>query len=180
MAEKSKIETELLEATGIKRKVAEKTQAYYTRLIDAVEQDVSDADWEGLGQATQNWINAGNKAIKAGKDIPGFEPTGDGATEKKSAKKTAKQDDGDDKPAGKKAAKKDTSAGARDGKKVGAQTMIKQLMIKDPKLTVDQLLEKLNAKGYSPTPLAVSSIRSGFRHSLKVIKDAGHLDEITL
>jgi hypothetical protein len=57
----------------------------------------------------------------------------------------------------------------------GAQTMIKQLLLKDPSMSTEDILAQLSKKGYSPTRQAATSIRSGFRHSLKVIKEAGML-----
>jgi hypothetical protein len=206
VAKVSAVEKELQEATGVKKKVAEKFQKYAVRLINAV-QELKDPEWEALSTETQEWVNDGAKAIKAEEDVDGFpedeaeaeeeneeaaeaapatrtrgggkttekETTsrrtsrGDGDEEKKSTRRTSSKDE-DKKP------KKERA----EGKQVGAQTMIKELMCDDPKATTEELLAKLAKKGYTPTPLAVSSIRSGFRHSLKVLDNAGKLKGMSL
>jgi hypothetical protein len=218
----SAVEQELLEATGVKRKTAEKPQKYLGRLIDAV-QELPDEDWEKLSSDTQNWVNAGAKAIKAEEDIDDFpadEPAeeeeaaaeeentrssrekpasktrgGGKTTEKETTSRRSRQSDGEEGDADKserRSSKRESTGGDKgdkggkekaaksERKPVGAQTMIKQLMIDNPKITTDELMEKLQKKGYTPTPLAVSSIRSGFRHSLKVIKEAGLLPKLEL
>lgn len=219
---KSKIEQELIDATSLKRKVAEKPQAWMTRLIKAA-QDLAEDDWEKLTEPTQLWVNAGTKAIKAEKDIPVF-PSDDGEEEeagedepeekparrssrraakeeededeeekpaRRSSRRAAKEeeDEEDEKPARKsrraarddddedeKPAKKSAKKAPASDRKVGAQTAIKKLLCKNPKLSTEDLLERLEKQGYSPTPLAVSSIRSGFRNTVKILNEAGLTD----
>jgi hypothetical protein len=62
---------------------------------------------------------------------------------------------------------------------IGAQYKIKELLLKNPKMSVEDLLEKLAPLGFKPTRTAVASIRSGFRHSLKVIMDKGGIPKNT-
>lgn len=68
--------------------------------------------------------------------------------------------------------KKSNGAASRG---TGAQTVIKQIMLKNPNISTDELIEKLASKGLKPTKVAVTSIRSGMRHTLNVMKDAGVL-----
>jgi hypothetical protein len=81
--------------------------------------------------------------------------------------KKAKADDDDDQE------ETDVKGKKTPRKPVGSQTAIKQFLLKDPNTTVDDLLKKCEAQGFSPSKMAVGSIRSGFRHSLKVIIEAG-------
>lgn len=94
----------------------------------------------------------------------------------KKSRKSASSDDEDEKPA-KKPAK---AAGNGTEKKTGAQSLIKKLLTKNPRLTVDDIHKKLVDKGYQTTPVAISSIRSGFRHTIKVLHEAGIATEVEL
>lgn len=190
----SAIEKELLAATGIKRRVAEPFQKYAGRLIEAIGELPND-DWEGLSKEAQDWNNVGAKAIKADKDVaefPGAEPEPEEdekssrkastrETSGRSTRRAAKDEEPEEerKPAKKAAArtssKKDDDEGG-GSRKVGAQLLIKQMLAKNPKLSPEDLMDRLTKKGYAPTPLAVSSIRSSFRNSMMVLKDAGMLD----
>jgi outer membrane biosynthesis protein TonB len=118
---------------------------------------------------------------EAGDDQPEDEEQEDDMPTKTAAKKKA--------PAKKKAAPKKTAAakpakteakpakaksnGAVRG--TGAQTVIKQIMLKDPAISTEDLIARLEKKGLKPTKVAVTSIRSGMRHTLKVMADAGVL-----
>jgi len=75
-----------------------------------------------------------------------------------------------------KPAKKAKGNGSRE---ISAQETMKVMILKKPSLTVDEIIEKLEAKGFKPTPtrLAVASIRSSFRNSLKVIINNGGIPE---
>lgn len=60
----------------------------------------------------------------------------------------------------------------------GASTMIKRLLIKNPAVTNAELQERLKADGINVTSISVSTIRSDFRHSLKVLHEAGFAKEV--
>jgi len=70
--------------------------------------------------------------------------------------------------------------GEKSARKVGAQTMIKKLMLKDPNISTKDVVEKLDKAGFKMSSLAVSTIRSGFRHSLKVIQEEGLLKSVKI
>ena len=60
----------------------------------------------------------------------------------------------------------------------GASTMIKRLLLKDSNITNAELMEHLKAHNIAVTSISVSTIRSDFRHSLKVLHEAGYALEI--
>jgi hypothetical protein len=54
------------------------------------------------------------------------------------------------------------------------KTAIKQLLVRDPALSVDQIFERLNF-GVTVSRTTVSGIMTEFRHSLRFIRQAGLL-----
>lgn len=62
----------------------------------------------------------------------------------------------------------------------GAQDFIKQEIMRNPNITREDLHEKVKKKGFKVSSLTVSTLRSGFRNSLKIIRDAGHLKGIDI
>jgi hypothetical protein len=189
----SKIETTLREATGIKPKSSEDTQEYYKRLIAAVQELPEDA-WEKLDTKAQKWVNDGAKAANAKEEIEAFpdaaadeeddevatksktaKKSGDKATADKADKKPATKKAADDKTEKKPAAKKEAKAEktVKKAKGSGLESTIKNLIIKKPSITSDELVEKLEAKSVKASRFTVVAIRAGFRHSIKVLQEAG-------
>lgn len=68
----------------------------------------------------------------------------------------------------------------KPSRRVGAQSLIKRLVLKDPQITVNDLVEKVTKQGYEVTRFAASTIRSGFRHSIKIIQEEGLLKNLKL
>lgn len=68
---KTKIETELLEASGVRKKVGETFQKYAHRLMSACL-DLKQDDWDQISDDAQDWVNKGAKQYNADKDIPNF------------------------------------------------------------------------------------------------------------
>jgi hypothetical protein len=60
----------------------------------------------------------------------------------------------------------------------GASTTIKRMMIRNPDVTNAELMEKLKEKHIDVTPISVSTIRSDFKHSIKVLQEAGFCQEM--
>jgi len=56
---------------------------------------------------------------------------------------------------------------------MGAPTIIKQMILKKPEITKDELAAALEKKGFKTSILTISTVRSDFRNSLRVMKDAG-------
>lgn len=65
-------------------------------------------------------------------------------------------------------------------REAGAQDFIKQEIMRNPHITREELHEKVKKKGFKVSSLTVSTLRSGFRNSLKIIRDAGHLKGIDI
>jgi hypothetical protein len=188
----SKIQTTLREATGLKPKSGEDTQEFWKRLIAAVQELPEDA-WEKLDTKAQKWVNDGAKAINAKEDIADF-PDAEAANEeddevatktktaKKGGEKTGKAptkkvaaDDKPEKKATKKEAKpeKEVKKPAATKRGSGLESTIKNMIVKKPTITSDELVEKLEAKQVKASRFTVVAIRAGFRHSIKVLQEAG-------
>lgn len=92
------------------------------------------------------------------------------------AKKKAAAKSNGKAPAAKKAAAPKKKAVKAMGQ--GAPTLIKQMVLKNPEISTAELTDKLKAKGLKVSSLTVSSIRSGFRHSIRILNEAGHCKNI--
>jgi outer membrane biosynthesis protein TonB len=200
MAEKtSKIEAKLIEVTKVKSKSGEDRQNFFKRIISAV-QELEEDVWESLDEVTQKWVNDGAKngnEAKAIADFPDLKSVKEDAVKTDKAEKAAKSDKAaDEKPTVKKKkeaavdkkpakkaepAKKEKAEPAKKAKvkaKVttrgsGLESQIKNLIIKKPMITADELVEKLTAKDVKASRFTVVAIRAGFRHSIKVLQEAG-------
>lgn len=65
-----------------------------------------------------------------------------------------------------------------EGKAASATTLLKKMLIKKPRMTTDEILEELDTKhDLQPTKMAVASIASAFKHSMRVLNEAGLLDD---
>lgn len=74
-------------------------------------------------------------------------------------------------PAKKAAAGKSTSGGV---KKISMRRALKQMVVKSPKLSVDDLIERLEKKGYDkPSKVTITTIRADTRDTIKVLNEAG-------
>lgn len=97
--------------------------------------------------------------------------------------RATEEEEPEDKPARRTAAKETKPAGraARkdpDAKGPSGTTLLKKMLIKDPAMKTDAILAELDEKhGLTMTPMACSSIRSAFIHSMKILDKAGHLSE---
>ena len=60
----------------------------------------------------------------------------------------------------------------------GASTLIKRMLLRNVHVTNAELMEKLREKNITVTAISVSTIRSDFRHSIKVLHEAGLCKEI--
>lgn len=92
------VESELVKATGLKKKSGETFQAWAERLITATS-ELAEEDWDALDAATQDWVNDGSRAMNKDKDIARF-PEDDAGEE-------APAEEADDKPRGRGRAAKD-------------------------------------------------------------------------
>lgn len=151
----SKIEKELLEASNLKPKKNEDSQAYRTRLCRAVAK-ISDDAWEGLSSEAQGWNNDAAEALKNSKDIADFPDAEEEVVEPtpKKEKETAK-----------------ASTAIHSNRKVSACHRIKTLVAKKPTITVAELSEKLKGQGLKVSDVTIATLRSDFRDSLRVLNE---------
>ena len=175
------MEMEVQKATGVKRKAKEGRQVYLKRLLHKADV-LSDDKFHDLPEATQCWIVAGAKAMNAGKDIADFpEEEKPPSASKKGGKVKKKVSSGDSPvPSGaKKARKKTPTAGKApkqppaEKKLSGVKVEIKKILLDNPKLSSQDIFAALKKKGLTTTIGTVTGIRSEFRHSLKVLVNAG-------
>lgn len=171
-----KIEAELIKATKFKAK--NKTgQRLLQSLVEAV-QKLSDEEWETLSDAAQRWTNDGVEAIQAGKPIPKFgkaEPEDDEEDEDEPAPPKAKKSK---KP--KKQVKATKGSKVSKPKATGVvgvgpnmNTMLKQLVLRNPKITNPEIMDALRGAGFEPTTFFIATAKSTFKHALRVIKQEG-------
>lgn len=124
----------------------------------------SEEDDEGDEETTAPSKSTGKKAA-------GEKAVQTSSPAKKSSKKT---DTSEAAPSSAKA--KTKTAPPAEGKKSGKVSMrraLKQIVIKKPKLGVDDLIEQLVKKGYDqPSRLTVTTIRADTRDTIKVLNEA--------
>lgn len=203
------VEVELQTATNIAPNKNEERQAYLTRLTTAAS-ELADEDFKKLSKSALAWVDASITAHNEDHPINDFpvveqpdvkEETVTAPTKKKSKKAKAPAEAKPEakpkkkvatpaEPKKKKVTAKPptTNVQAGNGKdrsdkparKVGAQTMIKRMVLKDPQISIDVVVERLEKAGFPISRMAASTIRTGFRHSLKVIQEEGLLKSIKL
>lgn len=76
-------------------------------------------------------------------------------------------------PAAGKSSKSAKNGGA--AKAGGGLTYVRELLVKNPDITVPDLAEKVKAKGFTVSTQTLHTTRSGFRQDLRVLQDAGLL-----
>lgn len=182
------IEQELLKVTKVRKQ--KDRQKFLASIVEEVN-DLPEDSWDALSAEVQKWFNSAVKAHKADKDIPDFpdseaeEPTEEEAEEAEEAT----TDDEEEAPKPKRAAKakngptpkKKAAAKETSMKKkaktpaTGASAMLKLLILKKPDISKEDIGERLKSKGMKVSPLTISTQRAEFRHSLKVLQEAGML-----
>ena len=160
-------------------------QRYLQALVVKIG-NMSTAQWNGLSKAAHDWANPAIRAYNIGDNeiIPDFPGGGPEPSEvvkppELEAKLKAKGKN--------KAVESEPAAPARKGRagrdddeggSEGVLTSVKMLLLENPDYTVPELKEKLKEKGLTSSPMAISSVRSSFRHTLRVLKDAGYLKKM--
>lgn len=161
----SKIEQELLEATGV-RYPSQDRQANLKALANAVDK-LSDKDWRNLHTPAQHWSNAAYDACRDGSPIKDFpdrvvQPT------KPNTKVAA---NGRSRPSSKPPASKPASRPASGRKTEGAPNTVVRLTYKNPKITREELLDKLKNKGLQCSPYTVSTTRSNAIAYARILRE---------
>lgn len=191
----SKIMKEIAKKTGEgQQDKGEDTQAYRHRLL-ASTRILTDDEWGVLSPRAQEWANEATKAENAGEELPDFpdeiEKTEVADDAPPSSTKTRSAKKGKDIPMSTKKKKlvakesvRKKSAGGSSTKKanssapkkrIGAQDFLKMEVLRDINISSDELMLKLKKKGFKVSDHTVSSMRSSFRNSVKMMQDAGYL-----
>lgn len=161
----STIEQELQAATRVK-----KVNDRQKHLETLVEKSLAlpDDRWQQLSPEAHAWVNSNVDAYNKQQPITDFDAA-------------SASPDGHPPQGAAGEATDTTETGAADAppagtrKRGGAQTRIKELIMGNPTMSVADLRDKIAAEGFGVSSLTVSTIRSDFLHSLRVVKDAGHL-----
>ena len=77
----------------------------------------------------------------------------------------------------KKAPKKESAKTTEGGKPRGGGVAIKEIMVRDPHISIEDLTAELHANSFSLTEFTIASIRSEFRQTLKVLNNLGVLSD---
>lgn len=225
----SKIEDEVLEATGISPKKGEDRADFLSRLTDYLDDNkkFTDKDYSALSDPAQKWVNSACTALGKKQDIPEFPAAEGNEGRAKSSKKEVEAESGEDEteevvtketkkapakaaakdekkavakptdikkvakdepkedekkaaPAKKEKVEKPAKAAAvkepKEKKKAGGKSAdLKKLILAKPARTNAELMELMTKKGHEITMSTLSTIRSGFLHSMQVIEDEGRL-----
>lgn len=165
----SAIEKELLAVTKLKDKKGEERDAYLKRLMLAVTK-ITDDDWATLSSEAQEWTNNGASANKKREAIADF-PDLPEAPEDEEADETAEQAEGEDEAEEESALEKAAEKPLRAGRKVSACHMIKQIVCRKPSSSVDEISQKIKAKGMKVSDVTIATMRSDTRDTLRVLND---------
>ena len=166
MAE-SKVEVEILETVKLKSKRGEQRQAYLERVMTAVTK-LDDKEWEMLSTAAQDWTNAAATSVKEDRDIADFSGFDTEEVVEESVEEAAAE------PA---PARKTRGQAKNNGtRKVSACHKIKTIVVKNPKITVDALSQKLKDIDLKVSDVTIATIRSDTRDTLRVLNDAGMIN----
>lgn len=199
---KISVRAELLKATGIEPKANETEQALAERVAEYVSEKVSDTDYAKLSKPAQAWFSACSEAADKGEPIPvldgGAAEDKPGAASKKaaapakkaiaSAKKAAAA------PAKKAAAaapakkaaaapaKKAAAAPAKKAARVAAEEprvsvsdYVRTLICKNPKLTTEQIREKLNDAGHELADVQLVQVYRNAQRIITILRELGKL-----
>lgn len=192
----SKIEQELMKATGVK---PNKDRPKFLAALLKGANALTDTAWEKLSEPAGKWINLANKAVEKEKEIP--ELPADKAEAKAEAKPKAKaeakededasdteegdaeegDDEGEDDKPKAKAEAKPKAAAAKPAAKVAAKKgpgkleKLKVLILKNLKSKPEDLKAKVTAAGIEVSDSTITTVRSDFLSTVRVLQKAGKL-----
>lgn len=164
-----KLEKELLKALGAaaRKSLAKlKGNAYRVALVTQASELADDA-WEELGEAAQEWCNAGVKALKAKKPVADFDgkvPKGAKATAAPAKDKGAK--------GAKKSSKKTPAAKPAKGKRTeGVTTAFQKLVVANMGMKTAELLAKFEKGGKTINPTTAGLVVYQTRKVVKLLQE---------
>ena len=145
-------------------------QKYMQRIVTAISK-VADDIWEGLPEAATDWYNAGAKALKAGKKIElpeGYEEPEEvaEASPRASTRKAApKKANGD-------GTRKERAPRAR--KEGYTMRDLRRAVVKDPKITVDELIKEAEAANATFSRSSVNLALQTTRTVIELAREENH------
>ena len=160
----SKIETEILGVVQVKARRTEKRQEYLERVMYAVTK-LADKDWETLSTDAQTWTNAAAQSVKDETEIADF---ADLATEEEVVDNAVQEQEVEAAPT----RRGRGQAKGNGTRKISACHKIKTFVVKNPKITVEALSQKLKDTGLKVSDVTIATIRSDTRDTLRVLNDA--------
>ena len=162
----SKIEKEVVKKVKLTAVKGEERPDYLARLIKEVN-TLEDDEFDALSPAAQDWCNAASTAIDKKQPVPEF------ASDKGNGK--ASKDGGKKKASDTKKVSKDGGEGKPSGG-LSSMSYLRQLLATDPRSGIEDLEKALEKKGLRvPSRVTISTVKSDFRSSLRVLQDMGML-----
>lgn len=178
-----KIETQLIDATGLKSKAKESKANWYVRLARAAT-ELPDADWNKLSDPAQQWVNDtveghnAGAAVLAPSDTPdeddlGGEDASDSAPEANPDAPDGEEAEDDVEEDEEKAAKphKHAKEASSDQLGRGGIRRIRQLLIHDPEMSIEALSAKVRSEGFQVTDRTIKTTFDVTRIVLKIIAE---------
>lgn len=175
----SAIEAKILDTFDLKpyRRSKEDVQQYRARLCESVSEHVqkeqkesedgkTSESWDGLDEAVQDWVNFGIDVMSGDveeTEIPQFPDWVEPEPEETKQK-----------------AKGKAKASAKKGKKVSKPSAVfrlKEIMLKQPGISRDDLDTKLKKEGFEITQSTLQSFYNDFRQTIKVLVKANLMSE---
>jgi len=179
------IESELQQATSTR---AMRNRGKYLEVLVERALALPEEGWAGLSAETQAWVNSNVQAYNDRRPLTDFEAEDAPTPETTPAPElAAPANDQNDTPSTTSEGESGETTPApprprgrpprevADGVKRGAQTRIKEIVVAEPSMTLDAVREALKTEGYVTSSAAISTIRSDFLHSLRVLKATGCL-----
>jgi hypothetical protein len=170
------IEKELLAATGLRMSKSEKRQVFLTRLMRAASK-LEDEPWEALSKEAQDWCNDAITAFKNGQEVPDFVPPEAPADEEDQAPEDSVSEDITEdgeiitKPKKKAEVVAKPKKSATPMRKLTATHLIKRLVINEPSISVNDLIDRLKDEGFKVSGVTVATLRSDTRDTLRVLNE---------
>jgi hypothetical protein len=165
MAE-SKIESEILELVKVRTHRGDTRQDYLDRLMRAATK-LSDDDWDKLSTAAHDWTNAAVESVKAKTDIADFSDTAAEEVVEETVEEAVEEQEAAP-------ARRTRGPSKSNGtRKQSACHKIKTFVVKNPKITVEELSNKLKDIELKVSDVTIATIRSDTRDTLRVLNDAG-------
>ena len=161
---------ELSDATKLERQQGEVRTEYIDRLIRAVN-NLSDKEWDTLSEPTQMWFNnsvdalAETKPVPIPEDEPAEDPVVVATPETTTTTVTSIPNKGG------------RVVGYQSGKKSGSRRA-KEIVVEDPKVTLDMLSKRLVDEGYKLSLGTLQVLLPDTLQTLQILQEKGLLKAV--